>query len=135
MIKYSLILFLIGLVTSELPVPRKPLFMLYESDECKNDIKQFCDHNDNNNYNRNSQLSDLAILQCFHNQVKDLNGLDLKCQNVRICFVLMLSAKSSFFFCVLKLIYEVKRNVTKNLQLDLNAAKICDEDLNTVDSF
>ncbi len=51
---------------------------LYYSKECQDDIARYCPSA------QNSELSDLAVLRCIHNQVSDLNLIDKECHNVNL---------------------------------------------------
>lgn len=49
---------------------------LFYSKECQDDITRYC------RKARNTELSDLAVLQCIYNEVPDLNAIDKECHNV-----------------------------------------------------
>lgn len=55
---------------------RTPQANIYYSKECADDILRFCPRA------RKMELSDVAVLQCIHNEVQDLNLIDKECHNV-----------------------------------------------------
>ena len=60
---------------------------LFYSKECQDDINRYC-LNDRKSVST-TELSDLAVLQCIHNKVPDLNLIDKECHHVIIFFVLL----------------------------------------------
>jgi hypothetical protein len=55
----------------------KLITRLLDSPECHDDIVKYCP-------SKGDQLSDLAVLKCMYNEVKDLNLIDKECHHV--CF-------------------------------------------------
>jgi hypothetical protein len=49
---------------------------LYNSPECHEEIVKYCPRG------RNIELSDVSVLQCIYNELKDLSVLDIECQHV-----------------------------------------------------
>ena len=49
---------------------------LYYSRECQDDITRYCPKA------KSTILTDMAVLQCIHNEVPDLNLIDKPCHNV-----------------------------------------------------
>jgi hypothetical protein len=58
------------------PLSRMPNANLYYSKECQDDITRYCPKA------KNAILTDMAVLQCIHNEVADLNLIDKPCHNV-----------------------------------------------------
>ena len=58
------------------PQGRMPATNLYYSKECQDDITRYCPRA------KNTILTDMAVLQCIHNEVADLNLIDKPCHNV-----------------------------------------------------
>jgi hypothetical protein len=72
---------------NEVQVPKREAFVkrsqtaiLYYSKECQDDIARYCPNG------QNTELSDLAVLRCIHNQVADLGLIDKQCHNVKNFF-------------------------------------------------
>lgn len=63
---------------AEPSIRRSPNTKLFYSKECQDDIIRYC------RKARNTELSDLAVLQCIYNEVPDLNAIDKECHNVNI---------------------------------------------------
>jgi len=59
-------------------VKRTPKANLYYSKECQTEIMRYCPRASK------TELSDMAVLQCIHNQVQDFNAISKDCHNVRI---------------------------------------------------
>lgn len=53
---------------------------LFYSKECQDDINRYCLSLSKSL----TELSDLAVLQCIHNKVPDLNLIDKECHHVKI---------------------------------------------------
>lgn len=81
-------------------INRQPNSNLYYSKECRDDIDRHCLNA------RKVVLTDLAVLQCIHNEVPDLNLIDKECHNVIIVFSLSLSKKKLiiYFYYVYKVV-------------------------------
>ena len=60
----------------QLSLNREPDTGLYYSRECQNDIAIHCPKASK------MILSDIAVLQCIHNEVQDLSKIDQSCHNV-----------------------------------------------------
>ena len=58
------------------PVRRQMGVELYKSKECRDDLFKYCP------MARENELNDLAVMQCFYDQVADLSVLDEECQHV-----------------------------------------------------
>jgi hypothetical protein len=68
---------------NEVQVPKREAYIkrsqtavLYYSKECQDDIARYCPNG------QNTELSDLAVLRCIHNQVADFSLIDKQCHNV-----------------------------------------------------
>ncbi len=59
-------------------VKRTPKANLYYSKECQPEIMRYCPRASK------TELSDMAVLQCIHNQVADFSAISKDCHNVRI---------------------------------------------------
>jgi hypothetical protein len=59
-------------------VKRTPKANLYYSKECQTEIMRYCPRASK------TELSDMAVLQCIHNQVQDFNAISKDCHNVSI---------------------------------------------------
>jgi hypothetical protein len=55
-----------------------PATKLFYSKECQDDITRHCPRA------KNTVLTDMAVLQCIHNEVADLNLIDKPCHNVTV---------------------------------------------------
>ena len=58
-------------------VKRTPKANLYYSKECQPEIMRYCPRASK------TELSDMAVLQCIHNQVADFSAISKDCHNVR----------------------------------------------------
>ncbi len=76
--------------------------LLYYSPECQDEIRQYCPRSDK------VQLNDITVLQCIHNDVPDLATLTNACQH---------------------LLYQVKKNLTINIDQNKAAQLVCQADL------
>ena len=60
----------------ELKKTRLDWATLVHAKECESDINHYCPKA------LQSEMKDISVLKCIHNQVRDLSTLDKKCQNV-----------------------------------------------------
>ena len=50
---------------------------LYNSAQCHDNIVKYCPRS------RQTELTDMSVMQCIYNEIKDLSVLDVECQHVR----------------------------------------------------
>ncbi len=89
----------IGLPQSNL---KRQNTLLYYSTECQDEIREYCPRSNK------VELNDINVLQCILNDVPDLSALTTACQN---------------------LLYQVKKNLTINIDQSKAAQEICQVDL------
>jgi hypothetical protein len=74
---------------------------LYYSKECQTEIMRYCPRASK------TELSDMAVLQCIHNQVQDFNAISKDCHNVRIFNEIYLFRNGFHLFTISRISYYV----------------------------